>query len=448
MKRLAFVLACSLAACGGVNDVDPRVISGGGVGDGSIEGELNVHVIDSADDSPVSGASVLIGEPGDTPLEGTTDSTGLITFTDDSLDGATTITATAAGYVAATWFGANGANVTIAIDPDSVSDVPQAQLQGTITGWDDLPAPPEGTFLLGIVQYSQTRNLGDPVNEIAQGVNLFNLPANACFKGANASACDWQLNSRTGEIALFATIVELELNEPDDDSDDVITTVGFAHKLTHNVEDGIDQSGIELEMVDDGNIDSLGITLDSPPGALDQTGVLVGIDLGDDRGIAYVVSSLEADDLLVPDLAGDLAGMTYQVVALAGEGDDRDDATMSAILVRDIGAPGEVEAGPWLDLPTGLDESAGEFSFEPVDGSSLHSITLRDAVSNDKLWAIAVLDGRTTFSLPAIEDDPLPDAELDMSVISFDGDINVRDFSVDEVFPLLERLSVFRDGVR
>jgi hypothetical protein len=37
---LGFVFACS-------NDVDPRVISGGGVGDGAIDGRLNVYVIDT-----------------------------------------------------------------------------------------------------------------------------------------------------------------------------------------------------------------------------------------------------------------------------------------------------------------------------------------------------------------------------------------------------------------
>jgi predicted secreted protein len=48
------------AACGG-NDVDPRVIAGGGVGDGEIDGELNVYVIDTSTDAPIAGAMVQVG---------------------------------------------------------------------------------------------------------------------------------------------------------------------------------------------------------------------------------------------------------------------------------------------------------------------------------------------------------------------------------------------------
>ena len=44
MRTTTFVLTALIAACS--NSPDPRVIHGGGIGDGEIDGTLNVYVID------------------------------------------------------------------------------------------------------------------------------------------------------------------------------------------------------------------------------------------------------------------------------------------------------------------------------------------------------------------------------------------------------------------
>ena len=92
----------------------PRLIEGGGLGDGEIDGKVNIYVIeeDSTESVAVSGAKIYIGEPGEEAIEGETDSTGLLTVEDGSLDGPTTITVVAGGFVTSTWYGANGANIT------------------------------------------------------------------------------------------------------------------------------------------------------------------------------------------------------------------------------------------------------------------------------------------------------------------------------------------------
>src|SRR5262245_47998606 len=99
MRALVIML---LAACS--NDVEPRVIPGGGIGGGDIDGEINVYVV-GQDDAPVSGAIVEIeGE------QQTTDAKGLVVFTD--VEGPQTIAVKATGYRSEVWVGANGANVT------------------------------------------------------------------------------------------------------------------------------------------------------------------------------------------------------------------------------------------------------------------------------------------------------------------------------------------------
>src|SRR6478609_7009016 len=54
--------------------VGPRVIAGGGIGDGPIDGVAFIHVIDDATRMPVSGATVRVGT-----VDGTTDAAGLFT---------------------------------------------------------------------------------------------------------------------------------------------------------------------------------------------------------------------------------------------------------------------------------------------------------------------------------------------------------------------------------
>src|SRR5437588_547 len=115
--RTHFLAWIVLAACS--NDVGPRMITGGGLGDGEIDGRLNIYVIDNLTYTPIAGAMVAVGSK-----QGTTDATGLATFHD--LSGAQTVAVKAAGYRMAVWQGANGANMTIPITatagtPDSAT---------------------------------------------------------------------------------------------------------------------------------------------------------------------------------------------------------------------------------------------------------------------------------------------------------------------------------------
>jgi len=128
LTYLAIGVGLGLAACS--NDVDPRVIAGGGVGDGEIDGEVNVYVIDSRTDAPVAGATVAIGE-----TNKTTDAKGLVTFSD--VEGAQTIAVKAADYRNTVWVGVNGANVTIPIPPQTGAPE-QATMAGTIAGWSNI----------------------------------------------------------------------------------------------------------------------------------------------------------------------------------------------------------------------------------------------------------------------------------------------------------------------
>ncbi len=176
MRKLcaASLLAIGLVACGGDgNDVDPAIIVGGGVHDPGIDGEVNVYVIDEDTDAPLVGATVRVGT-----VEGTTDATGLFTAAGD-LVGKQTIVAKATNYAASVWVGVDGANVTIGMTKATATTtaVPQAELGGSIVGWDALPAPATGHATIAFVNYSQSRALGDDSGNCYEAPLLIGIKA-------------------------------------------------------------------------------------------------------------------------------------------------------------------------------------------------------------------------------------------------------------------------------
>src|SRR5688572_22022930 len=79
----------------------------GGVGDGAIDGEVNIHVIDADTDAPITGAQISVADGAAI----TVDATGLAVVAD--VEGPQVIAVKAQGYRSAVWDGADGANVTI-----------------------------------------------------------------------------------------------------------------------------------------------------------------------------------------------------------------------------------------------------------------------------------------------------------------------------------------------
>src|SRR3989304_4604806 len=83
----------------GQNLAAPMLIAGGGIGSGAINGKVNVYAIDSRSKAPLAGVAVRIGAASaNMPLTGTTDTTGMCSFTDATLVGAQTITVSHAGH--------------------------------------------------------------------------------------------------------------------------------------------------------------------------------------------------------------------------------------------------------------------------------------------------------------------------------------------------------------
>ena len=406
--RALVILA--LAACS--NDVDPRVIPGGGVGDGEIDGEVNVHVIDDSDD-PIAGATVEVNGK-----QETTDSKGLAVFS--GVEGAQTIAVKATGYRSEVWVGANGANVTIPMSATGVAP-DSATLTGTITGWDTITVP-SGHVKAAIVLYSQSNDLGDSANDL-QTPSM----GNVCVGGAS---CNWTLLSRTGSVTVTAAIVDRDgKGTPLEPGDDTQSIIGWAYRTSVTVEKGVNQSGLTLELVEAGNLETMTIDQGTPPAGLSEVLCVPGVEITDDE-VAQLPSFINTDPttLLAPKRTVFGGTATYRLTAIAQTTSGEMGA--QSIVLRQGMTSADLSAGTWLVTPTDVEITRTTASWTAVSGAALHSAVWGDGRS--ELLQITVLTAKTTsVEVPTLVALPTS-GTLNARVTAIGADFDPNDFSLED----------------
>ena len=414
MRSWGFVCVGVLAV-GCSNDVDPRVIPGGGVGDGEIDGELNVYVIDNQTDAPIANATVEVGG-----TEKDTDEHGLVVF--ENVEGRQQVAVKVSGYRMAVWVGVNGANVTLPLTKLEAATPPQATLSGTIDNWQqDLP---QGHAKAALVLYSQTDQLGDDANNISTP-----LMGNICFGLAN---CSWRVAVRTGKVTLAAAIIDRDGKGTPAEDDDTNTIIGWAIKENITVEDGVDQSGMTLAPVEAGNLQNVTVDLGTPPAALTTHQSLVGIELGDHE-VLQMATFLQEDSthVLAPKPAAFASGTAYRLTAIA----QAPDLEAQTIVLRQKLSGTTLSAGEWIVPPTGITLSLTAASFVPSADARAHNVQWRNS-TGDTILEMLVLDGSTEVEIPALV--ALPSSGVTRGVVQAIGaDFDLSDFSLDDDRELL-----------
>jgi hypothetical protein len=413
MRWLAIV---SLAACGG-GAPDPHVITGGGISDGPIDGTLYVFAI-SDDDVPIAGATVEVaGE------QKTTDDKGFAEF---SASGAQTIAVHAEGFRNELWVGANGANVTIPLEPTTPPRVPQATLQGSITGWDTITVPAQH-IKAAIVMASQTDDLGDPGNSLTTP-NLGNI----C--GIGASTCDWTLVARAGTLTLYAAIVDRDTKGTADQTDDTTTIIGYAVRTGVAVSDGVGMNGLALAPVEAGNLENVTVDLGTPPAALTTTASLVGIDVDEDDVVqlpGFLATSQTS--LLAPKPSVFGAAASYRLTAIAQTASG-DAGAQSILLLRGLTST-TLAAGTWLVPPTGVSATRTSATWQPVAEATIHTLSFVDAGGIERL-NVGVFDDTTSIDIPQLVALPIS-GQITMKAAGIGAELDVQDFSLEEDDDLL-----------
>ena len=440
MRKLRLLLAgaVALGACGG-NDAAPSLIMGGGVGSGSIDGRVNVYVIDEDTGTAIANAMVRVGT-----VNGTTDPNGLFTA-NGSFKGKQDVTAVASGHVPTMWVGVDGANVTIPVKVSGTGtpSVPQAELDATIDGWGSFAPLAQNDALVGVVTYSQTTDFGAAENNIPQPPGsvpqLSGITGNMCIKAQTISPnCAPRINSRTGSVALVATIADVNFNGTTDTSDDVYTVLGYAAKTGITVDNGVNQTGLELTQIAAGDTVDGTVGFGTPPASLTTVTGVVGLDLGA-QGVAFVAAPLRpnANKVLLPAASG-LPGLTYRVVATATTS-STDTDTQSLILKHGITDPTTIDVGSWMALPTGITASGDTMSFDGVTNGVIEGFDIIGS-SGDTAWSVSIFDGSTSATVPT-DLAPIPSGTDTLKVTAIAATLDVTNFNLEDKFDLVNALS-------
>jgi hypothetical protein len=456
---VALVVA-PLASCGDVSKPPaPRLIAGGGVGDGAIAGTLNVYVTDDDTRAPVSSAAIRVGASADpSPCMNTTDSTGLAVFDPKScpsLKGPVTLTVSATGYAPSTWIGADGANVTVPIRQTSRPPVDTAVVTGTIAGWETIPAPAANHQTIALIAASQSPDLGDRANNIDQGkrtidvgggLTTTDIAANVCVRNAapvlSVDDCNWRLTTRTGAQAHFAVIIDNDTKGTTDNSDDTNTVIAWAVKTNLAFSAGDTASGETLEMIADADMQAFTASFAAAPAGMSYLASYPMIDLGASGRIPIILPVLDATHTAsrIPAATGTLAGATVDLLAQAATAKGQaEPATLS--WQHGVNAAATVAVSSWLPPPASLSAAGGTFSFAPVAGATLHGAELQNA-AGDRVWSVTILDGSTSFTLPGLTPDPIPLGTVNyvVSALQIPG-ITLTNVSFDDAKALITGIS-------
>nr|HEX4317780.1 hypothetical protein [Kofleriaceae bacterium] len=434
--RLAW-LALVLAACGGSsgnhngpdggsgsgggdgsNAPPPRIIPGGGIGDGPIDGVAYVYAIDDATRQPIPGAAVSVGT-----VTGTTDATGLFTAT--GVTGAQDVVVTAAAHRSEVWLGANGTNLTIDLQTQTAATPPSANLAGTID-LSSFTAAGSGHIKAAIVTYSQTDNLGDPANSIATSGD-----ANICIPpsqtgGGSSDVCSFSVASRVGSVGLIAAVIDHSGSGAGTN-----TLIGWAYRVGITVVGGADQASLDLNVVAPADTTTEGFTYATPPAGLGTLGGIAGVDLGDDGVFQLPIELVPTNgsaSLLVPKLSV-FTGSTYRFTGVAQAATGVDSALPeSVVLVRNqTGAT--ISSGTWLDPPSNVSASLTRASWTSSAGATVESIEYVQGQAH--LLNVTAFDGRTSVTIPSAIALPTTGAPLVATVSAIHADIDLTNFGLD-----------------
>jgi hypothetical protein len=398
------------------NHPPPRVIPGGGIGDGAIDGVVNLYVIDDTTHAAISGATVRVGE-----VDGTTDADGL--FVAEGVVGPQTVLIKATGMRSEMWIGANGANMTVALKAATDPTPTKANLSGTITGFDTITVP-IGHNKTAIISYSQDDKLGDAANNLATPANQ-----NICTTNQPTGGCTFTVTSRTGTVALLAAIYDHDTKgTPLNGDDDTFTLIGWAAKTGLTVQNGVDQTGVALSLVDVGNLGNVTVGFGTPPTGMPNVAAIVGIELGAAGTLQLLPQILTptSKTLLAPKLAA-FSGATYRLTAIANNG-QTDTSASSAKLIR--GQTGtSLDAGTWLGLASSLTLTRSGGSWAPVSGALIQGVEY-DQTSGNHLLSITALDGSTSVTIPELIALPATGTLIARGTALM-GTLDLQNFSLD-----------------
>ncbi len=429
---LACVLTLAITGCGDDGDQTtpdaapepppPRLIEGGGIGDGPIEGVANVYVIDEATREPISGATVRVGD-----VEGTTDATGL--FVAEGVTGPQTVLVKAADHRAEMWLGANGANMTFSLmlgaDPNPLS----ATMTGSLS-LSSLPALATNHVYFAQVGYSASDDLGDEENEIPTPNNT-----HQCLFATRDTPCNFTIVTRTGKVALFASVIDVDTKGTQAGTDDTFTQVAWAFRPATTVAANATMTGMDLTPIAGADLADVTVDFGTPPSALTERGALVQVELPDRALLSLGFVAPASPTLKAPKVSAITGATALRLVAIATTGGE---TPTESIVLRRHQSTTALAAGEWLAPPGSTDVSRTGASWANVAGATVHSVEYTQGTAN--LLNVTSLDGTSLFTVPELLALPGGTITAKVTAIGATG-FDVTNFSLDADRDKLDRVA-------
>jgi hypothetical protein len=344
-------------------------------------------------------------------------------FVAEGVVGPQTVVAKATGMRAEMWIGANGANMTMSLRASTDPAPTKANLSGSIVGFDTITVP-AGHNKTAIVSYSQDDRLGDAANNIETPFNQ-----HICSTAMPTGGCTFTVTTRTGAVALIAAIYDHDTNNtPLNGSDDTFTLIGWATKTGLNVQNGVDQTGIQMSLVDVANLGNVTVGFGTPPAAMPNVAAIVGIELGAAGTLQLLPQILTptAPTTLAPRLTA-FTGATYRLTALANNGSTAT-ASQSVKLIRGQTAT-TLDAGAWLGVPASATLTRTGASWTPIDGALVQGVEY-DLPDKTRLLSVTAMDGSTSFTIPELVALPATGTLIARSTALM-GSLDLTNFSID-----------------
>ena len=398
-----------------VNDVPPRLIEGGGIGDAPLGQVLNVYAIDSVTRAPIEGAAISIGA-----IAGVTDRDGLFVARGEALDGKAMIAVTKQGYRAALWVGVGGANATVPLKPQPIANVPRTDLSGVFSGFNsNLPGLAAGHIRGGSVTYSQLDGAPEGAN------NISSMGSNRCQTGS----CAFSVATRPGPLALLGTTLDIDTKNTADPMDDTSVVQTYSYRTGITAVAGVAQSGQNLTQIPPSQLVDVTIDYGTPPPGFTVAVGNLGIDLPMD-GTLYLGTLTDTDNrtLKAPPLSL-FSGATYRFLGFAGANGGL------SVLYRRGFTTTQLSLGAWLGTPTLLAATRADATWT-VPPDSTHSGVLYRQPGVAEVLEVLSFDGTQSITIPAAI--MLPAAALTAQALAYRAGYDLASFSFATDGKLLE----------
>lgn len=400
----------------------PRIIAGGGIGDGPIQGVANLYVIDDATRDPIPGATVRVGD-----VEGTTDATGL--FVAEGVTGPQTVVVKAADHRSEMWIGANGANMTLSLQLDATPNPRSATMTGSLS-LASLPALAANHVYFAQVSYSASDDVGDAENQIPTANET-----DRCLFTSRDTPCSFRIVTRTGSVALGAAVLDVDTKGTTTLADDAVTQVAFAVHPAATIAANATMPGMDLTLVTGDNLADLAIDLGTPPSGLAERAAVVQLELPERTVLSLGVITTGTATLRAPKVAAVASATAYRLVGLARTGGTA--ATESLVLRRHL--QGSVlTAGPWLPAFSSTSATRTGASWTAIAGATVHGVEYTQGTA--KLLNVTAFDQTTSFTIPDLV--ALPGGPLTAKVTAIGATgLDVTNFSLDADRDKLDQVS-------